>query len=84
MPIRTERMYRFAAMISVAGTVRSAPGLFRSDEFAADIRTHGYFRAPDPFIALSHRLRCMPITVYHGSEDRVVLPQESRRIVAVL
>ncbi len=75
---------RFAAVVAVAGTVRSAPGLFTSAELAADIRTHAYLRAPNPYRALAQRLRGVPITVYHGSDDQVVLPIESRSIVAAL
>ncbi len=76
--------HRFAAVVAIAGTVRSAPGLFRPAEFAADVRTHAYLRAPNPFVALATRLRGVPISVYHGSADRVVPPRESRLIVAAL
>jgi predicted peptidase len=75
---------RFAALVAVAGTVRSAPGLFSAGELAADIRTHAYLQANNPFAALATRLRCLPISVYHGSEDHVVPPVESRSIVVAL
>ena len=75
---------RFAALIAVAGTVRSAPGLFSAAELAADVRTHAYLQAHNPFAALATRLRRLPIRVYHGSEDHIVRPVESRSIVFAL
>ena len=75
---------RFAALVAIAGTVRSAPGLFSAGELAADVRTHAYLRAHNPFVALAARLRRLPISVYHGSEDHIVPPGESRSIVVAL
>jgi predicted peptidase len=75
---------RFAALVAIAGTVRSAAGLFNARELSADVRTHAYLRARDPFVALAARLRRLPIRVYHGSEDHIVPPVESRSIVVAL
>lgn len=76
--------HRFAALVVIAGTVRSAPRLFTVREYAADERTHAYLHASDPFLALALRLRGLPIAVYHGSCDSVVSPSESRRVVSAL
>ena len=76
--------HRFAALVAIAGTVRSSRALFKPDEYSADARAHAYLAAPDPYAALAARLRGVPIAIFQGADDRVVPPAESRRITGAL
>jgi predicted peptidase len=69
---------RFAAIIPVCGGIRPVPLLPR-------IQVTGLPPAPaDPYAAAAARLRNIPIWIFHGGDDRVVLTAESRSMNAAL
>jgi predicted peptidase len=70
--------HRFAALVVVCGGIvpnGSAPSVRQSPLTAG---------APDPYRFTAERLRDIPIRIYHGADDTVIRPDESRRMYAAL
>ena len=70
---------RFAALVPVCGGITvdwtdARPGL----------RAHSVGNAADPFAAAAQRLKDIPVWIFHGGQDNVVPPSQSRRMEAAL
>lgn len=70
---------RFAALVPVCGGITvdwsdARPGL----------RAHSVAAAADPFAAAAQRLKDVPVWIFHGGQDDVVPPTQSRRMDAAL
>ena len=70
---------RFAALVPVCGGITvdwtdTRPGL----------RVHSVGDAVDPFAAAAQRLKDVPVWIFHGGQDNVVPPSQSRRMEAAL
>lgn len=68
---------RFAALAPVCGGIEAFPGY--EDLFVSPLRD-----AADPYAELASRVRGTPVWLFHGARDDLVLPENSRRIVAAL
>ncbi|MCD9097920.1 prolyl oligopeptidase family serine peptidase [Luteimonas fraxinea] len=71
---------RFAALVPVCGGITppgSRPDL--EDLFVESTRAAG-----DPFAEAARRLRDIPVWIFHGALDDVVLPEQSRRMHVAL
>lgn len=71
---------RFAAIVVIAGPVATIPEFWTTVQRDTFIRETDFFRTPDPFVALATRMKGMAIWLFHGSEDTVAPPEESRRM----
>ena len=69
---------RFAALVPVCGGIVPAGSAtsVRQSPLTAD--------AADPYAFVAQHLRDVPVWIFHGAEDTVVLPGESRKMVAAL
>ncbi|MDR6093543.1 prolyl oligopeptidase family serine peptidase [Stenotrophomonas sp. SORGH_AS_0321] len=67
---------RFAAIVPVCGAV-IAPREERQTLFVAAVANEA-----DPYTALAQRLKNVPIWMFHGAQDDVVLPRDDRRLHA--
>lgn len=67
---------RFAALAPVCGAVM-APREERGTLYVTQVATE-----TDPYGAIAHRLRDMPIWIFHGAKDDLVPPDDDRRLVA--
>src|SRR3546814_11215473 len=66
---------RFAALVPVCGAVRQI-----SDERAMYVtRVAG---DPEPYATIAATLRDVPVWIFHGAKDEVVLTTDDRRLVA--
>ncbi len=70
---------RFAALVPICGGITvdwtdERPGL----------RAHSVESAADPFAAAAQRLKQVPVWIFHGGQDNVVPPSQSRRMEAAL
>lgn len=70
---------RFAAVIPVCGGITVDWKKDRQDMQALSV-----LDAIDPFAEAAHRLRDVPIWIFHGARDDVVPPEQSRRMAAAL
>lgn len=70
---------RFAALVPVCGGVTSPNPAKRPS-----LRVTAVDGAPDPFAAVAEGLRDTPAWIAHGAKDDVVLPEQSRKMVAAL
>ncbi len=68
---------RFAALVPVCGGI--TPPAHRPSLAATTVAG-----ASDPFDAAATRLRAVPIWIFHGARDDLVLPEQSRRMHAAL
>ncbi len=69
---------RFAGLVVVCGFV---------DEFrgrASNILYPALAPGSDPYASVAKRVASIPIRIFHGSKDDVVLPEQSRRMFAAL
>lgn len=62
---------RFAALVPICGALR-AP----SDE--RDLFVTQVAREADPYSAVARQLKTMPLWIFHGAKDDLVLPQDDR------
>lgn len=69
---------RFAAIVPVCGGI-TAPG-HRPTLMVTPV-AHG---AADPYAATAAALKHLPIWIFHGADDDVVLPEQSRRMYLAL
>ena len=67
---------RFAALVPVCGAVR-APRPQRQTLFVEAVANEA-----DPYAALAQRLKQVPVWMFHGAKDDVVLPDDDRRLHA--
>ncbi|MCS4231939.1 prolyl oligopeptidase family protein [Stenotrophomonas maltophilia] len=67
---------RFAAIVPVCGAV-IAPREERQTLFVAAVANEA-----DPYTALAQRLKNVPVWMFHGAQDDVVLPRDDRRLHA--
>ena len=74
--IALEHPTRFAAIVPVCGAL-SSPRPQRPDLFVAAVAGEA-----DPWRAVAQRLRDVPIWMFHGARDDVVLPDDDRRLHA--
>jgi len=75
---------RFAAVVAVAGTIQPVPPLGGADRPDIDRRANPFTAEADPFMALSTRIKHLPIWIFHGDSDAVVPVEQSRRLVTAL
>ncbi|MBS7456750.1 prolyl oligopeptidase family serine peptidase [Coralloluteibacterium stylophorae] len=68
---------RFAALAPVCGGLTNPPG-------RDDLAVEAVAGAPDPFAAAASRLRGIPSWIFHGAQDDVVPPAQSRRMADAL
>jgi predicted peptidase len=66
---------RFAALVPVCGAVKPP-----NDERALYVTPVA--AEPDPYAAIASRLHDMPVWIFHGAKDDVVLPADDRRLIA--
>jgi predicted peptidase len=66
---------RFAALVPVCGAVMST-----SDEHALFVTPVA--GEPDPYASIARALRDVPVWIFHGAKDDVVLPDDDRRLIA--
>lgn len=66
---------RFAALAPVCGAIKSA-----SDD--RDLYVTQVADAPDPYAAVAQRLKDVPVWIFHGARDDLVLPDDDRRLIA--
>jgi predicted peptidase len=71
---------RFAALVPVCGGI-TLPGT-RPD--LADLEVSSVASHADPFTDAAHQLRHIPTWMFHGADDDVVPPAQSRRMYAAL
>ena len=71
---------RFAALVPVCGGI-TPPG---SRPDLEDLFVESTRAANDPFAEAARRLRDIPVWIFHGALDDVVLPEQSRRMHAAL
>ncbi len=69
---------RFAALVPVCAGVTS-PGARRPT-----LRVTAVDGASDPFAAVAGRVKDIPVWIFHGAKDDLVLPEQSRRMHAAL
>lgn len=67
---------RFAAVVAVCGWIVKP-----KDVTADDLPDS---TEPDPYAAKAEQLKNLPVRLYHGEADTLVLPEESRRLAAAL
>lgn len=67
---------RFAAIVPVCGAV-IAPREERQTLFVAAVANEA-----DPYAALAQRLKNVPVWMFHGAKDDVVLPDDDRKLHA--
>lgn len=68
---------RFAALVPICGAI-----LPPNDE--RDLYVSALANLPDPYAALATRLRHVPIWIFHGAKDDLVLPDDDRKIIAAM
>lgn len=69
---------RFAGVVVVCGFVAQFTGR------ASPVSYPPLSTEPDPYEAVAKRVASIPIRIFHGDADDVVLPDESRRMYAAL
>ena len=69
---------RFAALVVVCGFVNEFRGR------ASDVLYPALASGPDPYTAIAKRVAAIPVRIFHGAKDDVVLPEQSRRMFAAL
>lgn len=70
---------RFAAIVPVCGAIQPPA----NPDYTA-LRVAEVLDAADPYAELAARLRHVPTWIFHGAEDPVVLPGDSRKAYAAL
>jgi predicted peptidase len=70
--------HRFAALVTVCG------GIVPHGSAISVRQSPLTMQADDPYAFTAHALRHIPIRIFHGSDDIVVLPSESRRMYEAL
>lgn len=70
---------RFAAIVPVCAWVDPKDGT----EWDRDLRVSGW-DAENPYASLASRLARVPVWIWHGSDDKAVAVEESRRMSAAL
>ena len=70
---------RFAALVPVCGGIT----VDWTDD-RPTMNAHSVAGAADPFAATAQRLKGVPVWIFHGGEDDVVPPTQSRRMEAAL
>lgn len=68
---------RFAALVPVCGGI-TGPGQ------RPTLRVDAIAGAADPFAQTAQALRAIPIWIFHGAKDDLVLPEQSRSMAAAL
>ena len=68
---------RFAALVPICGGIL-VPGGGRA-LYVTEVAN-----APDPYAALASQLKHVPIWIFHGAKDDVVLPNDDRKTFAAL
>ena len=74
---------RFAALIDVAGWITVDTG-WTPVLIEEDKRTHPFVSAADPYKEAARLIQGIPTWIFHGDADKLVPPNESRRLVAEL
>jgi predicted peptidase len=71
--------HKFAAVVPVCAWVLPPSGV---DSIFEDLPADAQeiVKSEDPYLTLAKRLYKLPIWIFHGEADKVVLPQESRRM----
>ncbi|MBD7923027.1 prolyl oligopeptidase family serine peptidase [Xanthomonas sp. CFBP 8703] len=72
--IALQQPQRFAALVPVCGAILS-PHEDREYLVVTPVA-----ELPDPYTALAERLQRIPVWMFHGAEDDVVLPHDDRKI----
>ena len=75
---------RFAAVVTVAGTIQPVPPFGGADRPDIDRHANPFTAEADPFMALATRIKHLPIWIFHGDSDAVVPVEQSRRLVTAL
>jgi predicted peptidase len=70
--------HRFAALVVVCG------GIVPNGSATSVRQSPLTVGSPDPYRFTAERLRNIPIRIYHGADDTVIHPDESRRMYAAL
>jgi predicted peptidase len=75
--------HKFAAVVPVCAWVLPPAGV---DTIFEDLPPDAQeiVKSEDPYLALAKKLHKLPIWIFHGEADKVVLPQESRRMAEAL
>ncbi|MBF6022648.1 alpha/beta hydrolase-fold protein [Lysobacter niastensis] len=68
---------RFSALVPVCGGI-TQPGI------KEPLQVDGVAGAPDPFVAAAQRLQHLPMWLFHGGQDDVVTPDQSRHMVEAM
>jgi predicted peptidase len=74
---------KFAAVVAIAGAVETATS-YPAETIDSDRRANPFVTAANPFEALAHRIRHLPIWIFHGAADETVPVEQSRRLVPAL
>lgn len=69
---------RFAALVPVCGFVTAFKGRASAVDYPA------LAEGDDPYTEIAKKLSTLPILIFHGAKDDVVLPDESRKMYAAL
>jgi len=69
---------RFAAIVPVCGFVSSFKGRASAIDYPA------LAQGDDPYTEIAKKVSLLPILIFHGAKDDVVLPDESRKMFAAL
>lgn len=75
---------RFAALVSVSGTVQPIPPHLGPDRAEIDQNTNPFTATSDAFSELSGRIKHLPIWIFHGDMDDVVSVDQSRQLASAL
>ncbi|WP_295963564.1 prolyl oligopeptidase family serine peptidase [uncultured Xanthomonas sp.] len=73
--IALKQPQRFAALVPICGAILSP----HEDREYLVVTPVAYLA--DPYSALAQRLRHVPVWIFHGAQDDVVLPHDDRKIV---
>lgn len=68
---------RFAALVPICGAILAPSG--GRALYVTEVAS-----APDPYAALASQVKHVPIWIFHGAKDDVVLPDDDRKLFAAL